>query len=200
MPPSVWPTFLSVARLAAAPVVAGLVLWANASALTEGPARAAFLYVTAGLLFAAAALTDLLDGWLARRFSATTPLGAALDHSADKALVTAALVALAYTSLSLPLVIAAVVLLVRDVAVAGLREGMSNSGRALPVSPLGKAKTVSEMTGIGALLFSPAAAHGAPNWMTGLLTWLAHAAIWAAVLLALWSAAEYLRQALARPD
>jgi CDP-diacylglycerol--glycerol-3-phosphate 3-phosphatidyltransferase len=196
---SPWPTLLSLARLAAAPVVAGLVLWANASALTEGPGRAAVIYVIAGVVFVAAALTDALDGWLARRLDAATPLGAAIDHAADKALVTGALVAMAYALLSLPLVVAAVILLVRDVAVAGLREGLANSGRTLPVSPWGKAKTVAEMTGVAALLFSPAAAFTEP-FLLRALTWLAHLSIWGAVALAVWSGALYVLAALERPS
>jgi CDP-diacylglycerol--glycerol-3-phosphate 3-phosphatidyltransferase len=198
MSPASWPTLLSVARLAAAPIVAGLIFWANASAFTQGAAYTALLYAIAAALFIVAALTDALDGWLARRYGAATALGAALDHAADKALVTAALVALAYTLLSAPLAIAAVILLVRDVAVAGLREGFANSGRALPVSEWGKAKTIAEMTAVAALLLSPAAGLAGEFWLRA-LTWLAHLSIWTAVALALLSAGLYLRAALARP-
>ena len=83
-------------------------------------------------------LTDWLDGWLARKFDAVTPLGAALDHVADKVLVACALVALAYAALPLHLVIAAVIILGRDIAIAGLREGISAQGGSLPVSQLRK--------------------------------------------------------------
>src|SRR5690349_12962580 len=119
------------------PIVAGLVLWAADSLYTDR-LLSGFIYALALILFALAASTDWLDGWLARKFGAVTPLGAALDHIADKVLVACVLIALAYAALPIWLVIPAVIILGRDVAIAGLREGLSAQGRALPVSELGK--------------------------------------------------------------
>ncbi|MDX2234746.1 MAG: CDP-diacylglycerol--glycerol-3-phosphate 3-phosphatidyltransferase [Hyphomonadaceae bacterium] len=198
--PSTLPNALTVARIVAAPVVAGLLFWASATIYASGRDLPATLYAVALTLFVLAALTDWLDGALARRLNAATPLGAALDHAADKALVTACLVALAATSLPFDLVIAAAIILVRDVAVAGLREGLSLAGRALPVSPLGKIKTVMEMIGVGAAIAVQLAAfvvadQGRAIEPLNVLGFIARATLWAAAALALWSAAEYARAA-----
>src|SRR5262249_53888386 len=78
--------FLTLSRLAAGPVVAALILWAATETYAD-PQRATLIFIAAGLLFGAAALTDWLDGLVARRQNTVTPLGAALDHCADKVLV-----------------------------------------------------------------------------------------------------------------
>jgi CDP-diacylglycerol--glycerol-3-phosphate 3-phosphatidyltransferase len=195
--PSTAPTILSAARLAAAPVVAGLVLWAHAMTFTAGPERSALIYSIAALVFVAAALTDLVDGWLARKLNAVTPFGAALDHAADKALVAGALVALSYALLPLPLVIAAILLIIRDIAVAGLREALASSGRAPPVGRVGKVKAFAEMAGVTLALVLPAAAYG-PRDLLDALSGAAHGLLWAAVALALWSAGVYLRAAISQ--
>lgn len=177
------PTMLTLARIAAAPAVAGAILW---SAFYPG-AFAPALW-TAFVLFALASLTDWLDGFLARKLDQRSTLGAALDHSADKALVTAALVALAGTGLKLDLVAAAALILTRDVAVAGLREGLSLSGRSLPVMRLGKIKTAAEMIGVG----------GAILMRLLLAPWVeqaARAGLWIGAALALWSGAIYFAAA-----
>lgn len=192
------PLYLTLSRIIAAPIVAGLIVWAHAIVFTEGAGRAAQLYAVAGIVFVAAALTDFLDGWLARRHDAVTPVGAALDHAADKALVAAALLALAYALLRWDLVLAAVLLVVRDVAVAGLREGLSGSGRSLPVSSLGKMKAFAEMVAIAAFMFLPALVF-ADAGAHAVISWIAVTALWAAVALALMSAALYVRAAFAPP-
>ncbi|MBI1188179.1 MAG: CDP-diacylglycerol--glycerol-3-phosphate 3-phosphatidyltransferase [Alphaproteobacteria bacterium] len=192
------PLYLTLFRIIAAPIVAGLVLWAHAIVFTDGAGRAALIYAIAGVLFVAAAATDFLDGWIARRFDAVTPLGAALDHAADKALVAGTLIALAYALLRWDLVLAAVLLVVRDVAVAGLREGLSGSGRTLPVSSVGKLKAGAEMIAVAGFLFLPALSFAEPG-ARAVVSWAAVAALWAAVALALISAAGYVRAALVPP-
>ena len=181
---SPWPTILSAARMIAAPIVAGLILWA-------GAANSPSLYGLSAVVFILAALTDLLDGWLARSTGSVTPFGAALDHAADKALVAGALVALAFAAFTLPLAIAAAILIVRDIAIAGLREGLSAAGRTLPVSHVGKAKAAAEMIAIAALLLAYAAAPFAETFAA-----LGLVGLWLAAALALWSAAAYVRVAL----
>ncbi len=189
------PTLLTLFRIAMGPVIAGLILWA-ASVLYSDRPLAGFMYALALILFVLAALTDWLDGWLARKLDAVTPLGAALDHSADKVLVACVLTALAYAALPLHLAAAAVLILGRDVAVAGLREGISASGRSLPVSPLGKWKAAAEMAGIGAFLaFQAAALLLAPASFVLGLDWAALILIWAAAGLALLSGARYFAAA-----
>jgi CDP-diacylglycerol--glycerol-3-phosphate 3-phosphatidyltransferase len=191
------PTLLTIFRIAMGPAIAALILWA-ASVLYADHLLAGFIYALCLILFVLAAATDWLDGWLARKLDAVTPLGAALDHAADKVLITSLLVALAYAALPLPLVAASVVILGRDVAVAGLREGLSAQGRALPVSQLGKWKAAAEMAGVaGFLAFQAAALLLAPAGVIQGLDWAAQILLWTAAALALISGAQYVA-ALAR--
>jgi len=196
---SVIPIALTIFRIAMAPVIAVLILWA-ASVIYTDRIMAGLIYVLTLLTFIAAALTDWLDGYLARKLDAVTPLGAALDHSADKVLITCALVALAYAALPMPLVFAAVLILGRDVAVAGLREGIAAQGKTLPVSSLGKWKATAEMAGVGVFLAFQIAAlmPGAPISVVLGLDWAARILIWAAALLALISGGQYLATLLKR--
>lgn len=192
------PTLLTVFRIAMGPVVAALVLWA-ASLLHADPQIAGLIYALALILFVLAALTDWLDGYLARKWNAVTALGAALDHAADKVLITCVLVALAYASLPMALVAAAVIILGRDVAVAGLREGISAQGKTLPVSQLGKWKAAAEMAGVGAYLaFQVAVLLSAPLSVMLGLDWAARILIWSAAVLALISGAQYVAALLKR--
>jgi CDP-diacylglycerol--glycerol-3-phosphate 3-phosphatidyltransferase len=191
------PTALTAARIAAAPVVVGLVLWAHAITLSEGLARAAVIHGLAASVFILAALTDALDGWLARRFGAVSPFGAALDHAADKVLVAGTLIALAYTIFPLPMVVAAALLVIREFAVAGLREALSASGRSLPVSRLGKLKAVTEMAALSLWLVLPALPGAPPSALDAIYA-LAQGLMWLAVAVALASAALYLRAAISQ--
>ena len=186
------PMALTITRLALAPVIAGLILWAAAVLYTDR-LLAGFVYALATILFVLASLSDWLDGWLARKLDAVTPLGAALDHCADKVLVTCALIALAYAALELNLVVAAVIILGRDVAVAGLREGLSSAGRALPVSQIGKWKAAAEMAGVTAYLaYQASALLFVPARVVLGLDWTATGLIWIAAGLALVSGARYV--------
>jgi CDP-diacylglycerol--glycerol-3-phosphate 3-phosphatidyltransferase len=193
------PTLLTIFRIVMGPVIAGLVLWAATQTYGD-PLLAGLIYALALILFLLAASTDWLDGYLARKLDAVTPLGAALDHSADKVLITCVLVALAYAALPMMLVAAAVLILGRDVAVAGLREGISAQGKSLPVSQLGKWKAAAEMAGVGAFLaFKAAVLLSAPlNVMLG-LDWAARLLLWSAAALALISGGQYVAALLKRP-
>jgi CDP-diacylglycerol--glycerol-3-phosphate 3-phosphatidyltransferase len=194
---SVIPLALTLFRIAMGPALAALILWA-ASVLYSDRLLAGFIYALALILFVIAAATDWLDGALARKLNAVTPLGAALDHTADKVLIVCVLLALAYASLTLELTAAAVIILGRDVAIAGLREALGGQGKALPVSTLGKWKAAAEMAGVGAFLaFQAAALLLAPDGAIAGLFWAARILLWAAAALALISGAQYAR-ALAR--
>jgi CDP-diacylglycerol--glycerol-3-phosphate 3-phosphatidyltransferase len=192
------PTVLTVFRIAMGPVIAALVLW-GASVTHSDPALAGLIYALGFLLFVLAAATDWLDGWIARKYDAVTPLGAALDHSADKVLITCVLVALAYAALPMQLVLAAVLILGRDVAVAGLREGIAAQGKTLPVSQLGKWKAAAEMAGVAAFLaFQTAALLQQSAALVIGLFWGARLLLWAAAALALISGAQYVAALLKR--
>jgi CDP-diacylglycerol--glycerol-3-phosphate 3-phosphatidyltransferase len=193
---------LTVFRIAMAPVIAGLILWA-ANETYADRLLAGFIYALGLIVFILAALTDWLDGYFARKLDAVTPLGAALDHSADKVLITCVLVALAYAALPWPLVAASVLILGRDVAVAGLREGIAAQGKTLPVSSLGKWKAAAEMAGVGAFLAFQASALLAsamsmPVSVVLGLDWAARILLWSAAVLALISGAQYVATLLKR--
>ena len=139
----------------------------------------------AGLLFAAASITDSLDGYFARRMGLTTRLGAFLDPVADKLMVAAALIVLVDLGRATPLI--ALIIIGREITISALREWMAKAGKSasVAVSFVGKLKTAAQMIAIVLLLyFNPVA--GLPIAESG--TWL----IWVAALLTLVSMAYYL--------
>ena len=111
--------------------------------------------LVAGLLFAVAAATDLLDGFVARRMQEETMLGKVLDPIADKMLtITALLVLVAMGTLSGWLLAAAIAIAMREVWVTGLREGLVAGGGELPVSALAKGKTAVQLLALFVLTLS----------------------------------------------
>ncbi len=152
----------------------------------------ALYWATFGL-FAAAGVTDWLDGWLARRTGQVSDFGRFLDPVADKILVAAALVMLAATDrLSDAGVIAALIVLVRELAVAGLREFLAGTA-TVPVSRLAKWKTAAQFAAIAVLLVA-GAAPALPLSLAG------EALLWLAALLAVVTGGAYLRAGLRRMD
>lgn len=113
-------------RIALVPVVMGLVLGSDDTGL-------------ACALFAIAAATDYLDGYLARRWAVTTTLGSFLDTTADKLLVTGALIALVNVNLASPWI--AAIVIGRELLILGLRGVVAAEGTVFPPSIWGKLKT-----------------------------------------------------------
>jgi CDP-diacylglycerol--glycerol-3-phosphate 3-phosphatidyltransferase len=109
----------------------------------------------AGLLFAAAAVTDSLDGYLARRLGQTTRLGSFLDPVADKLIVAVALVLIVSRDPRTIMVLTAAVIIGREIAISALREWMAAIGQRtkVAVSTIGKGKTILQMTGVTLLLY-----------------------------------------------
>lgn len=145
--------------------------------------------LVATIIFTAAALTDWLDGWLARRWNQTSAFGAFLDPVADKLMVAAALITL--VQLERVDAIVALVIIGREITISALREWMANIGKArsVAVSLAGKLKTISQMVAIPLLLYHD------PIWLIDphrIGTWL----IYLAAVLTLLSMAYYLRVAL----
>jgi cardiolipin synthase len=140
-------------------------------------------------VFVAAAVTDWVDGWLARRLGQTTAFGAFLDPVADKLLVCAALVLL--LDLQRVDALVAVIIVGREIAISALREWMAGIGAraSVAVHSVGKLKTVAQLIAIPMLLYHQPLFGVVPVQRIG--TWL----IWAAALLTLWSMFYYLRQA-----
>jgi CDP-diacylglycerol--glycerol-3-phosphate 3-phosphatidyltransferase len=109
----------------------------------------------AGLLFAAAGITDSLDGYLARRLGQISRLGAFLDPVADKLIVAVALVLLISRDPRPLIVLTAAVIIGREIAISALREWMAEIGarRQVAVSRLGKYKTILQIVGLSLMLY-----------------------------------------------
>jgi CDP-diacylglycerol--glycerol-3-phosphate 3-phosphatidyltransferase len=144
----------------------------------------------AGVGFALAGITDSLDGYFARKLGQTSRLGAFLDPVADKLIVAAALVLIVSRDPKWYLVIAAIVIIGREIAVSALREWMAEIGARgrIKVSTLGKYKTVMQIVGLSMLLFREDL-FGIPMYTLGLVLTAV------AAVLTLWSMILYLRLA-----
>ena len=148
--------------------------------------------MTAALvIFLIAALTDFLDGRIARARGETSALGAALDPLADKLLIAAALVLLVRNGvIAGPGVIAVLMIILREILVSGLREAVSGRGGALPVTGLAKWKTTAQLAAVGALLAA------APGGLVGdPLRPYAVGLLWLAGVLTFWTGADYAARA-----
>ena len=139
-------------------------------------------------IFIVAALTDWLDGYLARRWQQTSAFGAFLDPVADKLMVATALIMLVQLG-RLDAIVAAIII-GREITISALREWMAQIGaqRSVAVSMIGKIKTTAQMIAIPMLLFYSSIG-GVDIFQTG--TWL----IYIAAVLTLWSMGYYMRMA-----
>ncbi|PLW82536.1 CDP-diacylglycerol--glycerol-3-phosphate 3-phosphatidyltransferase [Kineobactrum sediminis] len=148
------------------------------------------LLVAAGI-FTVAAVTDWLDGYLARRLGQMTKFGAFLDPVADKLMVAVALVLLVERHDTMLLTLAACVIVGREIVVSALREWMAELGQrtSVAVSYIGKIKTVFQMIAIiGLLAIDPATAE---SWLLA----VSYVMLYIAAVLTLWSMIIYLRAA-----
>jgi len=140
-------------------------------------------------LFVLAGLTDWLDGYLARVWEQQSTLGRMLDPIADKLLVGAVLLMLVYDGTIAGWSIwAAIIILLREILVSGLREFLAELNVKIHVTQLAKWKTTMQMIALGVLLAGPAAEKIVPGIMTGGLVLL-----WIAALLTLWTGYDYLK-------
>jgi CDP-diacylglycerol---glycerol-3-phosphate 3-phosphatidyltransferase len=140
--------------------------------------------------FALAGITDTLDGYYARKLGQTSRLGAFLDPVADKLIVAAALVLIVSKDPRWFVVIVAVVIIGREIAVSALREWMAEIGARgrIKVSVLAKYKTIMQIVGLSLLLFREDI-FGIPIYKLGLFLTAV------AAVLTLWSMIQYLRLA-----
>jgi CDP-diacylglycerol--glycerol-3-phosphate 3-phosphatidyltransferase len=177
---------LGIARIVATPVVIVLMLIG-----TPGTGIAAFV------LFALAAVTDFLDGWVARRRGEVSPLGVFMDLTADKVLVSGVLVAMVEVGL-LPTWMVATIL-VRELVIAGVRQMAAAGNVVIPARALGKAKTLTTLVGMALLLLAFDATTGGPLAATGAGPAIELIGYWmmvAATLLTVVSGWDYLRGAM----
>ena len=173
------PNVLTLGRIAAVPLVVVLFYWNHP---WSNP--------LAAIVFIAAAITDTLDGYLARRLGITTPLGEFLDPVADKLMVATALVLLVGHDTRPLIVITGIVIIGREITVSALREWMAHLGAraTVAVSGMGKLKTIMQMTGLSMMMFREDV-FGLPVYDTGVVLLVLAAA------LTLWSMVSYLRAA-----
>jgi cardiolipin synthase len=175
------PTILTWARIVAIPLIVGVFYTQYADATKN---------MVATVLFVVFALTDWLDGYLARKLNQTSSFGAFLDPVADKFLVCASLLVLVH--LQRIDVFVALIIIGREIAISALREWMAHIGasRSVAVHMLGKLKTVAQMVAIPFLLFDGKLLGWIDTRWVG--TWL----IWISAVLTVWSMVYYLQKAV----
>ena len=174
------PNALTVGRIFLVPVVVAVLL-------TKEIRSWAFLGAS---LFLAAALTDLLDGYLARRRKQVTTLGRLLDPIADKLLISSALISLVQLGIAPAWMV--VIIIGREFAVSGLRSIAAHEGFSIAVSTLGKGKMVTQVAAVVGLILG----HKYGGWVQFTATLL----LWAVVFFALISMLQYFREFWSKLD
>lgn len=175
------PNLLTISRIFVIPIVLVLIVFDEAWARW-----------TACGLFTLAGITDFFDGYIARRSNLVSPLGRFLDPIADKLLVVAVL----FMVVALPgrvnewSLFPALVILLREIMVSGLREFLAELRVGLPVSKLAKVKTTVQMVALGFLIVGDAGPDAIPAKLIGEI------GIWAAAVITLITGYDYLRAGL----
>lgn len=193
------PNTLTLSRILALPFLAFLLWWPNWE----------LGYLLAFVLYTLMGITDYFDGYLARSSGAVSRLGIFLDPIADKIMVaTVILVLTAQGVLRGPYVgdmhvIAGLIILVREIAVSGLREFLGGLQVSVPVTQLAKWKTTFQLIALGALILG----RGLPDWNVSLGTIDANVphtvgltTLWGAAILTLVTGWDYLRVGLKHMD
>ncbi|MCH4152205.1 MAG: CDP-diacylglycerol--glycerol-3-phosphate 3-phosphatidyltransferase [Sphingobium sp.] len=183
------PNILTLSRIFAVPILVAL-LWP-----AEQGHEWRTGYLLAWLLYCLMGITDYFDGYLARAQGTVSRLGIFLDPIADKIMVGAVILMLTAThDIDGVHIIAALVILLREIAVSGLREFLAGLQVSVPVSRLAKWKTTFQLIALGALILGG----GLPQWLfvhqVGILT------LWAAAILTLFTGWDYLRVGLRHMD
>ncbi len=184
------PNILTLSRILAIPLLAALLWWPGWEAG----------YLIAFVLYCAMGITDYFDGLLARSSGTVSKLGVFLDPIADKIMVASVILVLsAQGVLTGPYVgdihvVAGLIILIREIAVSGLREFLGGLQVSMPVSKLAKWKTTFQLVALGALILG----QGLPDYgwihLTGLIS------LWAAAVLTLVTGWDYLRVGLKHMD
>ena len=175
------PNLLTMSRIVVIPALIGTFFFVEG---TTGN------WISLGL-FAAAGVTDFLDGYVARQWGIQTRLGRFLDPVADKLLVVAVILLLiAFDRIAGWTVLAAIVIVCREILVSGLREFLAEIRVGMPVSALAKWKTTVQILALGFLLAGEAGDALLPSTTIG--TW----GLWIAAALTLYTGYDYLRAGL----
>lgn len=178
------PNILTLSRIAVIPVVVALFFFDSVATRW-----------TACALFTLAGVTDFFDGYLARREKLVSRLGRFLDPIADKLLVASVLLMLvAFDRVGPWSYLPALVILLREIMVSGLREFLAELQVGMPVTKLAKAKTTVQMVALGFLIVGGAA----PAWLPAEL--IGEIGIWIAAAITLITGYDYLRAGLAHME
>lgn len=174
------PNLLTILRIFFVPLLVAALVQENFAQFWNIPFPREFVALA---VFLAAAATDLLDGYLARRWGQITTVGTLLDPIADKLLISAALISL----VEIRRIPAWMVILIvgREFAVSGLRSIAASAGYTIQASELGKSKMVAQVVGVSLLLASI-------HWSG--LNEIATLTLWAVMLFGLVSAVDYFRK------
>ncbi len=178
------PNLLTLSRILAVPLLV-ILMW-----------KASWIgYAFAFALFCVAGFTDYLDGYLARAQGTVSKLGIFLDPIADKIMVAAVIVMLIERDIiSGWHVIAAIIILLREIAVSGLREFLASAKVSVPVSQLAKWKTAFQMIALGALILAGVQINWLPAQEVGIIC------LWLAAALTVLTGYDYLRIGLKHMD
>ena len=173
------PTLLTLFRIVTIPVMVLCFYWQHP-----------WSNILATAVFVFGALTDWLDGWVARRFDMYSAFGAFLDPVADKLAVAIALFLVVQYHHTVPIALLSAVIVGREITISALREWMAQMGAhgLVKVAGLGKLKTIVQMTAISCLIFREPLL-GLPTFLIG--EWL----LGVAAALTLWSGFDYMRAA-----
>jgi cardiolipin synthase len=184
--PLALPNILTYGRIVAVPLVVGCMFWQN---ILHG---GLWLRWAALAFFIAAAISDFLDGYLARIWAQQSSLGRMLDPIADKLLVGSCLLMLAAESTIHSWALwAAVIILCREILVSGLREYLAELRVSVPVSRLAKWKTTLQLVAVGFLICGEAGDAVIPG-----VTRTGIALLWLSALLTLYTGWDYLHAGL----
>jgi cardiolipin synthase len=181
--PLALPNILTYARIAAVPVVVACMFW---QAILNG---GLWLRWVALAVFIAAGITDFFDGYLARMWGQQSSLGRMLDPIADKLLVSSCLLMLAAEdTIHGWALLAAVVILCREVLVSGLREYLAELRVSVPVTRLAKWKTTLQLVAVGFLICGDAG-----DAIVPVVTHIGITLLWLSALLTLYTGWDYLQ-------
>mgnify|MGYP001465921075 FL=1 len=149
------------------------------------------IVLIAGLLFIVSSISDYFDGYLARTLNQSSKLGTLLDPIADKLLIASVIVVLVDTGVISNIhVVPAIIILLREIAISGLREFLAKLNTDMPVSKLAKYKTTFQMISLSILIISLGFELNDLLWNIGLIT------LWIAAIITLLSGYNYMVKGL----
>jgi len=180
------PNLLTYARIIAVPAVVACMYW---QAILQGGLWLRWLALA---IFIAAAITDILDGYFARMWGQQSSLGRMLDPIADKLLVASCLLMLAADgTIRGWSLLAAVIILCREILVSGLREFLADLHVSIPVTKLAKWKTMGQLVAIGFLIAGDAGVKVLPQTIE-----IGIALLWLSAIVTLYTGWDYMRAGL----